>query len=176
MSGPPLTEALKSALADVARALVKAKGPVSFYGVVKRPEATRWDLVLAAPWVRYEDRETRDEIADCLKRHLSEDELLALRGTFVVDPEEPLCEALTGTAETNGTWHELEEERLVELEMVEAHVLCSCGPVKPITRRPSTPTISRRKISARARLNRRGATGGPVVRPKRSGRIGRRRP
>lgn len=82
-------------LGTVARRIAKDRGPWLLFGLFSEggsPET--WNLVVSADWMSREKAKARKYVAERVQAALSKEELANIGGVFVVEPTNPMVEAL----------------------------------------------------------------------------------
>src|SRR5262249_30012541 len=71
------------------------KGAFEFFGLLLREEApNRWDLVLAAPWLKPHNLKSLEFIADHLRSILKLEEMVMLSRIVILGPDSPVLDPL----------------------------------------------------------------------------------
>ncbi|MBV8543099.1 MAG: hypothetical protein JO093_10275 [Acidobacteria bacterium] len=67
--------------------LAKERGPLNLFALFEREDINRWDLVISAPWAKF-DSETLKYVADVIKRHLTPEEMVLLARMVILPADE----------------------------------------------------------------------------------------
>ena len=73
-------------LASLAKKIERAKGPLELFGLFLRDDSPDlWDLVVAAPWLKADERASFEFIADELRNSLPNEELTGLSRIVILE-------------------------------------------------------------------------------------------
>ena len=71
------------------------KGPFNLFALFLREDSpNKWDLVLSAPWIKANDKETLDYFAEHLRSRLETEELISLSRVVLLDQDNLGLEAV----------------------------------------------------------------------------------
>jgi hypothetical protein len=88
---PPFLEKL----AALELTMSSTRGPFEFFGVLLRENSPeKWDLIVAAPWLDPNQRESYQAIADALQAALTRDEFLEFSRIVILEKGNPLLKDL----------------------------------------------------------------------------------
>ena len=100
------------ALKEIERELSDKKGAFTLFAVFERQDIpSRWDLVVAAPWVERDNEQALRLLAEELKQRLPTNELVRFSRIVLLDPSDASVRAITSE-------HSVEHGRI---EIDEAH-------------------------------------------------------
>jgi hypothetical protein len=81
-------EVLAKKLTDVANKIKADRGPLEFVGLFLRDDSPDlWDLVVAAPWLEADERESFEYLATQVRGSLADDELAELSRIVILEHE-----------------------------------------------------------------------------------------
>jgi hypothetical protein len=84
--------------------LSRDKGDFEFFGVILREDALeKWDLLVAAPWLDPNQRQSYKMLADLLQGTLSHNEYLEFSRIVILEKRNPFLEAADGSPSSNRT-------------------------------------------------------------------------
>jgi hypothetical protein len=84
------------ALEQIERRLADEKGSFTLFALFERQDIpTRWDLVIAAPWVEEDNVQAVRVIADEMKKNLPKDDLVRVSRIVLLDPDDASVRAIT---------------------------------------------------------------------------------
>jgi len=86
MGGPMNVGPAGKKLTALRKTMEAAKGPLELFGLFLRDDSPDlWDVVVAAPWLKWDDRASFAYIADQLKASLTPEELAGLSRIVILD-------------------------------------------------------------------------------------------
>jgi predicted sugar kinase len=84
------------ALEEIERELSREKGPFTLFAVFEREDIpSRWDLVVAAPWVEQDNEQALRVLADEMKKRLPTNQLERVSRIVLLDPGDASVRAIT---------------------------------------------------------------------------------
>lgn len=108
----------------VEKKISKSKGDFQLFALFLKEEApVKWDLVVAAPWLKRNDVETLKYFADALNQELK-GEITNLSGVMVIDEANPALKSLNGISVRHGLT-ELQNVNLFGIEIKHAYIITS---------------------------------------------------
>lgn len=111
-------------LESLERSLSNERGGFELFGVFLRagsPE--RWDLIVAAPWLDPNERESLKLVADALSGSLVRDELLGISRIVILDKGDRLLESILATFNTEHACLELGRTVLAGIQIRRAFLI-----------------------------------------------------
>lgn len=108
------------------------RGGVALFALFERADsAGKWDVVVAAPWVRPSEKDAREYVIRKIRPKLTVFELLALSRVIVLMPEEPFVQFILGAVTPTGGLKEFDEFSFDGMEIAHAYILRSDAPLLP---------------------------------------------
>ena len=111
------------------REISNEKGEFSLFALFLRVDAqNEWDLVISAPWLPLNRKQTLDYLADRLRAHLDDRELLAISRIIIIDEDNPGLDAITRGLEVQHGQIEVRDSIFFGLEIKHAYIISSLRP------------------------------------------------
>jgi hypothetical protein len=114
-------------LESIEKEIADEKGEFSLFGLFLREDAeNRWDLVVAAPWLNADNMEHINYIADKLKTHLKDSDLVSISRIVILDLHDPIVQVINSTwGVSRGFSLELNQPQLLGLPFKYAYIIIS---------------------------------------------------
>lgn len=111
--------------AYIEKEISKTKGEFELFAVFLREDAPdKWDMVIAAPWLKKEDRNSLEYITVVVKKYLKED-LLKLSRIVVLDNIHPALKAIHGAISVNHGSAEIQNSNFFGLQIKHGYIVTS---------------------------------------------------
>lgn len=113
-------------LVSLERDISTEKGGFSLFALFLREGSPdRWDLVVSAPWVKVDKRETLDYFAKQLRSRLQTQELISLSRIVLIDEGNPNLEAIHKAITVEHGIAEVKNSSFFGLEIKHAYIITS---------------------------------------------------
>jgi hypothetical protein len=105
-------------------ALSRDKGAFDLFGVFLREDSPeKWDLVVAAPWLTPDERESFKTIADGLQSTLTREEVLQFSRIVILEKGNPFLESVIARVSVEHGLSELDQTELSGVSIRRAYIL-----------------------------------------------------
>lgn len=117
-----LTEKLKNSEVTMAN----EKGPFDLFALFLREDAPgKWDLVVAADWIKNNTEESLKYIIGFVQKVLSKDELLKLSRIVIIDEKNPALDGMQRAVSVEHGIVEVQDSNFFGLQIKQAFVITS---------------------------------------------------
>lgn len=111
---------------DLERVLSEERGEFSIFALFLREDALdKWDLIVAAPWIDANVKESLAHITSRIQKLFSPEELTQLSRVVVVDLANPAVQAMNQAIRVNHGQAEIQDSSFFGLQIKHAHVITS---------------------------------------------------
>jgi hypothetical protein len=87
---------LADKLREVEVKISSERGDFALFALIERDDSIgKWDIVVAAKWIKHKKKGAIETIASQIKTKLTEDEQLALSRIVVLQPDDPFVKSLS---------------------------------------------------------------------------------
>lgn len=109
--------------------LSREKGDFSLFALFLREESqNKWDLLVSAPWIEQNRKESLRYIAGQIQEKLPSEDLLQLSRIVVIDKENPALEAITRAVNIQHASAEIKDSMFFGLPIEHAYIITSQRP------------------------------------------------
>ena len=113
-------------LASLERDIASEKSEFSLFALLLREDANNtWDFVASAPWLDADSRESLDYLANQLRARLDTPELLSLSMIVILEPDNPVLEAIHKTIEVRHGMAEVRDCIFSSVSVKHAYIITS---------------------------------------------------
>jgi len=106
--------------------MANEKGPFDLFALFLREDAPgKWDLVVAAEWIKKDKEVSFKYIADIIQKVLSKEELLKLSRIVLIDESNPALEAIHSALRIEHGVAEIQEGNFFGLQIKHAYLITS---------------------------------------------------
>lgn len=111
---------------ELERVLSEHRGEFSVFALFLREDALdRWDLIVAAPWIDANVKESLAYITSRIQKLFSPEELIQLSRVVVVDLENPAVQAMNQAIRVHHGQAEIQDSNFFGLQIKHAHIITS---------------------------------------------------
>lgn len=108
------------------RQISAEKGEFSLFAFFLREDAqNKWDLVVSAPWIKADKKETLDYFAKLLRSSLDIQELLSLSRIVLIDINNPGLEAIHKAVRVEHGTVEIKDSNFFGLDIKHVYIITS---------------------------------------------------
>jgi hypothetical protein len=112
--------------ADLEKALSEERGDFSIFALFLREDALdKWDLIVAAPWIDANVKESLAYITNRIQQLLSPEELTQLSRVVVVELSNPAVKAMNQAINVRHGQAEIQDSNFFGLQIKHAHIITS---------------------------------------------------
>lgn len=106
--------------------ITSEKGDLSLFGLFLHEDANnKWDLLVSAPWLAPDTRESLDYIANHLRARLNTQELLSLSAIIILKQDNPVLEAIHNEVRVRHGMAEVRDEIFAGVPIKRAYIITS---------------------------------------------------
>jgi hypothetical protein len=113
-------------LAALERTIATEKGDLSLFALLLREDAAdKWDLLLAAPWLETDKKDSLAYVADKLRAQLTTQQLLLLSRIVILEKGNPVLEALHRMIQVQHGMGEVRDSSVFGVPIKQAYLITS---------------------------------------------------
>lgn len=124
-------------LASLERDIASEKGEFSLFALFLREDADdTWDLLVSAPWLEVNNRESLDYLVNQLRSRLDTQELLSLSRIVLLEKGNPVLEAIHKEIKVRHGMAEVMDNTSFGVPIKHAYIITSARENSPRSRTP----------------------------------------
>lgn len=111
---------------SIEREISSEKGGFTLFALILLEDAfNKWDVVVCAPWLKSDERESYDYIVKHVKAHLKQKEMLTLARIVILKEDNPGLDAIHEAINTEHNSIEIKDSNFFGLEIKHAYIITS---------------------------------------------------
>jgi hypothetical protein len=111
-------------LRSAGREIAAENGPLEFFALFQREDSEKWDVLVAAPWMRDRVKALRI-VSEKLQQRLSPDELIQLARVVILEHQNAAYQQFVKSHEVTGKAIQLKNESIFGQDIRNAYLLTS---------------------------------------------------
>ena len=113
-------------LASLERDIASEKGEFSLFALFLREDAEdQWDLLASAPWLEVNKKASLEYLANQIRSRLDTQELLSLSRIVILDPGNPVLEAVHRAVRVQHGMSEMRDSIFFDMPIKHAYLITS---------------------------------------------------